>query len=146
MGSQGRTGRPDRRYSVSLPAGGATRTRRKTVPDFQSERKCRAVPVLRTVSRRSRLEGASRERAFQDLYRRRSVAAARQTRTRAIRVTVRSATAKGPRFGPFLSALSRPQPAPAKTAAIRGKRAYRRGRACGRVRRSGARLEIPCRG
>src|SRR5205823_995161 len=96
MGSQGRTGRPDRRYSVSLPAGGTKRAGRKAVPDFQSERKSRTVPVLRTVSRRSRFQGASGERAFQDLYRRRSVAAARQTRTRAIRLTVRSAMAKGP--------------------------------------------------
>src|SRR6266700_520768 len=102
MGSQGRTGRPDRRYSVSVPAGGAKRTRRKTVPDFQSERKSRTVPVLRTVSRRSRFQGASGERAFQDLYCRRSVAAARQTRTRAIRATVRSATAKRAHdLGPF---------------------------------------------
>src|SRR5258705_12588108 len=109
MGSQGRTGRPDRRYSVSLPAGGAKRTRRKAVPDFQSERKSRTVPVLRTVSRRSRLQGASGERAFQDLYRRRSVAAARQTRTRAIRAAVRSAMAKGPTIrGALLPYLSRP--------------------------------------
>src|SRR6266700_4513352 len=107
MGSQGRTGRPDRRYSVSVPAGGAKRTRRKTVPDFQSERKSRTVPVLRTVSRRSRFQGASGERAFQDLYRRRSVAAARQTRTRAIHVTVRSATAKRAHdLGPFASPVA----------------------------------------
>src|SRR4029453_832646 len=94
MGGQGRTGPPDRRYSVSLPAGGAKRTRRKAVPDFKSERKSRTVPVLRTVSRRSRLQGASGERALQDLYRRRSVATARQTRTRAVRATLRSAMAK----------------------------------------------------
>src|SRR5712671_3456891 len=101
MGGEGRTGRPDRRYSVSLPAGGAKRTRRKALPDFQSEGKSRTVPVLRTVSRRSRFQGASGERAFQDLYRRRSVAAARQTRTCAVRVTLRSATAKAPTIGPF---------------------------------------------
>src|SRR5260370_35307933 len=101
MGGEGRTGRPDRRYSVSLPAGGAKRTRRKALPDFQSEGKSRTVPVLRTVSRRSRFQGAPGERAFQDLYRRRSVAAARQTRTRAIRVTLRSATAKAPMIGLF---------------------------------------------
>src|SRR5258705_11421835 len=101
MGGQGRTGRPDRRYSVSLPAGGAKRTGRKAVPDFQSERKSRTVPVLRTVSRRSRFQGASGQRAFQDLYRRRSVAAARQTRTRAIRVTVRSAGKRADDLGPF---------------------------------------------
>src|SRR5213075_2916659 len=100
MGSQGRTGRPDRRYSVSLPAGGTKRAGRKAVPDFQSERKSRTVPVLRTVSRRSRFQGASGERAFQDLYCRRSVAAARQARTRAIRLAVGSATEKGARFAP----------------------------------------------
>src|SRR5229473_2043450 len=108
MGSQGRAGRPRRRYSVPLPAGGAKRTRRKTVPDFQSERKSRTVHVLRTVSRRSRFQGASGERAFQDLYRRRSVAAARQTRTRAIRVAVRGATTKGPTIWALLPRLSRP--------------------------------------
>src|SRR5439155_14152844 len=112
MGSQGRTGRPDRRYSVSLPAGGAKRTRRKTVPDFQGERKSRTVPVLRTVPRRSRFQGASGERAFQDPYRGRSVAAARQTRTRAIRLAVRSATAKrahdlGPFFASPVAAVDR---------------------------------------
>src|SRR5205807_4248433 len=46
--------------------------------------KSRAVPVLRTVPRRGRLQGASGERAFQDLYRGPSIAPARQTRTRAI--------------------------------------------------------------
>src|SRR5712692_11456817 len=119
MGSQGRTGRPDRRYSVSLPAGGAKRTRRKTVPDFQGERKSRTVPVLRTVSRRSRFQGASGERAFQDLYRRRSVAAAHQTRTRAIRVTVRSAGQKGPRFGPFRLTCRGPGPRRSKPRKLR---------------------------
>src|SRR6266446_9284584 len=108
MGSQGRTGRPDRRYSVSLPAGGTKRARRKAVPDFQSQRKSRTVPVLRTVSRRGRLQGASGQPAFQDLYRRRSVAAARQTRTRAIRVTVRSAMAKGPTIWALSPHLLRP--------------------------------------
>src|SRR5229473_2570727 len=146
MGSQGRTGRPRRRYSVSLPAGGAKRTRRKAVPDFQSERKSRTVPVLRTVSRRSRFQGTSGELAFQDLHRRRSVAAARQTRTRAIRVAVRSAMAKGPAIWALLPRLSRLWTAPLKTAEARGKRACRRGRARGRVRRSGATSEIPCPG
>src|SRR6266581_1291807 len=146
MGSQGRTGRPDRRYTVSLLAGGARRTRRKTVPDFQSEGKSRTVPVLRAVSRRSRFQGASGECAFQDLYRRRSVAAARQTRTRAIRVAVRSATAKEPTIWALLPHLSRPWTAPVKTAEVREKRACRRGRARGRARRSGGESEIPCRG
>src|SRR5438552_4525260 len=146
MGSQGRTGRPDRRYSVSLPAGGTKRAGRKAVPDFQSERKSRTVPVLRTVSRRSRFQGASGERAFQDLYRRRSVAVARQTRTRAIRVTVRSAMAKGPTICVLWPHLSRPWTAPLKTAEARGKRACRRGRVRGQARRSGAGSETPCRG
>ena len=117
----------------------------KAVPDFQSKGKSRAVPVLRTVSRRSRFQGASGERAFQDLYRRRSVAAARQTRTRAIRVALRSATAKGPMIGPFATAVAVFDRA-VKTAEARERRACRRGRARGRVRHSGAGLEIPCRG
>ena len=119
---------------------------RKAVPDFQSERKSRTVPLLRTVSRRSRFQGASGERAFQDLYRRRSVAAARQTRTRAIRLTVRSAMAKGPTICVLWPHLSRPWTAPLETAEARGKRACRRGRARGRARRSGAGSETPCRG
>src|SRR5260370_31385318 len=96
MGSEGGTGRPDRRYSVALPARGAKRTRRQAVPDLQGKGKSRTVPVLRTVPRRSRLQGASGKRAFQDLHRRRSAAAIRQTRTLAIRVAVARATSKGP--------------------------------------------------
>src|SRR5579863_3682950 len=88
MGSQGRTGRPDRRYPVAVPARGAERTRRQTVPDLESQGKSRTVSILRTVPRRSRLQGASRERAFQDLHRGPSAAAAGQTRARAIRVAV----------------------------------------------------------
>src|SRR4029077_9056628 len=45
-----------------------------------------------TVPRRGRVQGASGERAFQDLYRRPSPAAARQARTRALRTAVGNAT------------------------------------------------------
>src|SRR5882762_8248064 len=105
MGSQGRTGRPDRRYSVALPARGAKRTRRKAIPDLQGEGKSRTVPVLRTVPRRSRLQGASGKRAFQDLHRRRSAAAARQTRTLTICVAVGRATSRGPTIWALLPHL-----------------------------------------
>src|SRR5258705_2812900 len=100
MGSQAGTGRPDRRYSVALPARSAKRTRRKTVPDLQGKGKSRTVPVLRTVPRRGRLQGASGKRTFQNLHRRRSAAAARKTRTRAICPAVESAAARGPTIGP----------------------------------------------
>src|SRR5712671_837638 len=96
MGSQAETGRPNRRYSVALPTRGAKRTRRKTVPDLKGKGKSRAVPVLRTIPRRGRVQGAPGERAFQDLHRRPGAAAAGKARTCAIRVAVEPATATGP--------------------------------------------------
>src|SRR5215211_8868496 len=108
MGSQAGTGRPDRGYFIALPARGAKRTRRKTVPDLESKGKSRAVPVLRAVPRRGRLQGASGKRAFQDLHRGPGAAAAGKARARAICAAVGGATARGPAVvGPNLIVIVR---------------------------------------
>src|SRR5690242_8153618 len=84
MGSQGWRGRPRRRNPVTLPPRGAEGARRSVVPDLPRQGQPGAVPVLRTVPRRGRLQGAPGERAFQVLHRGASVAAAGTARADAI--------------------------------------------------------------
>ena len=118
MGGEGRRSRQGRRHPGSLPARGAARGRRQTVPDLAGQGQSRAVPVLRTVPRRGRLQGAPGERAFQDLYRRAGAAAFGQTRTRAIRAASDPLPSKVPARppDPLPAALRTPPPALARQA------------------------------